>query len=95
MCQYSNKEDRYEEEIRKLSSKLKEVRNVTGGLTCSPAHLVHLLTLFQAETRAEFAERSVAKLEKTVDGLEGEPDRVHVLKRVRPVSMVTGRWLHD
>lgn len=26
----------------------------------------------QAETRAEFAERSVAKLEKTIDDLEGE-----------------------
>lgn len=26
---------------------------------------------FQAETRAEFAERSVAKLEKTIDDLEG------------------------
>lgn len=25
----------------------------------------------QAETRAEFAERSVAKLEKTIDDLEG------------------------
>lgn len=30
------------------------------------------LPVFQAETRAEFAERSVAKLEKTIDGLEGE-----------------------
>lgn len=27
--------------------------------------------LCQAETRAEFAERSVAKLEKTIDDLEG------------------------
>lgn len=27
--------------------------------------------VFQAETRAEFAERSVAKLEKTIDDLEG------------------------
>lgn len=27
--------------------------------------------LLQAETRAEFAERSVAKLEKTIDDLEG------------------------
>lgn len=26
----------------------------------------------QAETRAEFAERSVAKLEKTIDDLEGK-----------------------
>jgi hypothetical protein len=28
----------------------------------------------QAETRAEFAERSVAKLEKTIDDLEGKRD---------------------
>ncbi|KPP75502.1 tropomyosin alpha-3 chain-like [Scleropages formosus] len=45
---YSQKEDKYEEEIKILSDKLKE-----------------------AETRAEFAERSVAKLEKTIDDLEG------------------------
>lgn len=31
-------------------------------------------SLFQAETRAEFAERSVAKLEKTIDDLEGKKD---------------------
>lgn len=30
-----------------------------------------LLFCSQAETRAEFAERSVAKLEKTIDDLEG------------------------
>lgn len=29
------------------------------------------LVLEQAETRAEFAERSVAKLEKSIDDLEG------------------------
>uniref|UniRef100_A0A8C8G6D9 Tropomyosin alpha-1 chain n=1 Tax=Oncorhynchus tshawytscha TaxID=74940 RepID=A0A8C8G6D9_ONCTS len=45
--QYSQKEDKYEEEIKILTDKLKE-----------------------AETRAEFAERSVAKLEKTIDDLE-------------------------
>lgn len=33
---------------------------------------VHVCALLlQAETRAEFAERSVAKLEKTIDDLEG------------------------
>lgn len=47
ILQYSTKEDKYEEEIRVLTDKLKE-----------------------AETRAEFAERSVAKLEKTIDDLE-------------------------
>lgn len=30
------------------------------------------LSITQAETRAEFAERSVAKLEKTIDDLEGK-----------------------
>lgn len=29
------------------------------------------VSVTQAETRAEFAERSVAKLEKTIDDLEG------------------------
>lgn len=46
---YSQKEDKYEEEIEILTDKLKE-----------------------AETRAEFAKRSVAKLEKTIDDLEGK-----------------------
>uniref|UniRef100_A0A3Q1H1N4 Tropomyosin alpha-4 chain-like n=1 Tax=Acanthochromis polyacanthus TaxID=80966 RepID=A0A3Q1H1N4_9TELE len=41
------KEDKYEEEIKVLTDKLKE-----------------------AETRAEFAERTVAKLEKSIDDLE-------------------------
>uniref|UniRef100_A0A3Q0S738 Tropomyosin alpha-1 chain n=1 Tax=Amphilophus citrinellus TaxID=61819 RepID=A0A3Q0S738_AMPCI len=49
LFQYSQKEDKYEEEIKVLTDKLKE-----------------------AETRAEFAERSVAKLEKTIDDLEDE-----------------------
>ncbi|KAJ4943570.1 hypothetical protein JOQ06_006070, partial [Pogonophryne albipinna] len=46
---YSEKEDKYEEEIKVLTDKLKE-----------------------AETRAEFAERTVAKLEKSIDDLEDE-----------------------
>lgn len=33
--------------------------------------LLLLLLFLKAETRAEFAERTVAKLEKTIDGLEG------------------------
>lgn len=136
LSQYSLKEDRYEEEIKNLSSKLKEVRNWNNALNCLPAdflftwqppdflftglfpvclltlltcwlpvYLVYLLIIFlstfclpahlfyiaasclpfnflftrsppvfQAETRAEFSERSVAKLEKTIDGLEGESD---------------------
>lgn len=35
----------------------------------------------QAETRAEFAERSVAKLEKTIDDLEGK-NVFHLIFRV-------------
>lgn len=41
-------------------------------LPCVYFPFVIRLPVFQAETRAEFAERSVAKLEKTIDGLEGE-----------------------
>lgn len=33
--------------------------------------MFHCVSSTQAETRAEFAERSVAKLEKTIDDLEG------------------------
>lgn len=84
--QYSQKEDKYEEEIKVLTDKLKEVRcllsNIWHGLCCFPLVWAVLLDLIlwadtymwflsQAETRAEFAERSVAKLEKTIDDLEG------------------------
>lgn len=34
--------------------------------------------LCQAETRAEFAERSVAKLEKTIDDLEGTTSTLRI-----------------
>lgn len=33
--------------------------------------MIHVFVLQKAETRAEFAERTVAKLEKTIDDLEG------------------------
>lgn len=72
--QYSMKEDRYEEEIINLRSKLKEVR-----LTCDPrardpltSCLSPATSCFQAESRAETAERSVTKLEKSIEKLEGE-----------------------
>lgn len=82
--QYSQKEDKYEEEIKVLTDKLKEVRCLCYSPayelndqrdcvnTCQTA-LTHVVLWFvsQAETRAEFAERSVAKLEKTIDDLEG------------------------
>lgn len=38
---------------------------------CSSFLLTMRLSCVQAETRAEFAERSVAKLEKSIDDLEG------------------------
>lgn len=41
------------------------------SLLCPAAHPLPTV-LPQAETRAEFAERSVAKLEKTIDDLEGK-----------------------
>ncbi len=119
--QYSQKEDKYEEEIKVLTDKLKEVwtsfmifshPSVQGRLVyqilyhymniyhcycvyntqylitfdfflTSSGHWNTLLAtndcpsslndlfLLQAETRAEFSERSVAKLEKTIDDLEG------------------------
>lgn len=40
---------------------------------------VFSLSFLQAETRAEFAERSVAKLEKTIDDLEGTASRFVLL----------------
>lgn len=118
--QYSQKEDKYEEEIKVLTDKLKEVSwscdkspialekfcililkdssncndiktalikhsdvfiNWSTLLSCLPVvgnvnllmtvANVKLCSSTQAETRAEFAERSVAKLEKTIDDLEG------------------------
>uniref|UniRef100_H0XCW9 Tropomyosin 3 n=1 Tax=Otolemur garnettii TaxID=30611 RepID=H0XCW9_OTOGA len=61
---YSQKEDKYEEEIKILTDKLKE-----------------------AETRAEFAERWVAKLGKTIDDLEDK------LKCTKEEHLCTQRML--
>lgn len=87
--QYSQKEDKYEEEIKVLTDKLKEVKfhkalfGVAGWVldnlkksrvlyyTLSVGVTHKSVSVTQAETRAEFAERSVAKLEKTIDDLEG------------------------
>ena len=85
--QYSQKEDKYEEEIKVLTDKLKEVkfhRALSGAAGWENLHNSQLpyrtlsvwltrksVSTTQAETRAEFAERSVAKLEKTIDDLEG------------------------
>jgi tropomyosin-1 len=55
------REDSFEEQIRVLSSRLKE-----------------------AETRAEFAERSVQKLQKEVDRIED--DLVHEKERYKAIS---------
>lgn len=85
--QYSQKEDKYEEEIKILTDKLKEVSDRVGtasvwsvgaplggcfwGPLYPQAAAERPAPVWQAETRAEFAERSVAKLEKTIDDLEG------------------------
>lgn len=80
--QYSQKEDKYEEEIKVLTDKLKEVSQLNvwnlprrlllhSGWLAAVGCDKRLLSVPQAETRAEFAERSVAKLEKTIDDLEG------------------------
>uniref|UniRef100_A0A8C1TV03 Uncharacterized protein n=1 Tax=Cyprinus carpio TaxID=7962 RepID=A0A8C1TV03_CYPCA len=63
--QYSQKEDKYEEEIKVLTDKLKE-----------------------AETRAEFAERSVAKLEKTIDDLEAVLLRCNYTQHLNPIRLL-------
>lgn len=91
MClQYSQKEDKYEEEIKILTDKLKEVSWLSSSWKIYPTSVSPLFLNYyfyyyyfkicavcvcQAETRAEFAERSVAKLEKTIDDLEGKTFR--------------------
>ncbi len=87
MFQYSEKEDKYEEEIKVLSDKLKEVKkaiNETRVKDKLPFLIPNVFfqlpyCVFQAETRAEFAERTVAKLEKSIDDLEGTKIVIFVL----------------
>lgn len=82
------REDSYEEQIRTVSSRLKEVTvyvsyvvlfvlyclSTISDVPCDSSVLFSPTTVsLQAETRAEFAERSVQKLQKEVDRLEGEP----------------------
>lgn len=72
--QYSEKEDKYEEEIKVLSDKLKEVyqdKDMPALSWISYQILKLFYCGYQAETRAEFAERTVTKLEKSIDDLEG------------------------
>uniref|UniRef100_A0A8I3NL27 Tropomyosin 3 n=1 Tax=Canis lupus familiaris TaxID=9615 RepID=A0A8I3NL27_CANLF len=84
-------EERAELAESKCSELEEELKNVTNNLKSLEAQAekysqkedkyeeeIKILTdkLKEAETRAEFAERSVAKLEKTIDDLEGmEPGR--------------------
>ncbi|KAK2119957.1 hypothetical protein P7K49_001343 [Saguinus oedipus] len=51
-----------------MGKKLDLGHGLWEGLILS--HFSHPAFTLQAETRAEFAERSVAKLEKTIDDLE-------------------------
>ncbi|KAG7158470.1 Tropomyosin-like 2 [Homarus americanus] len=60
----NQREEAYKEQIKTLANKLKAVM-------MQPAPLDHIL-VFVAEARAEFAERSVQKLQKEVDRLEDE-----------------------
>lgn len=62
-------------------------------------HTNSLASVWQAETRAEFAERSVAKLEKTIDDLEGTfwgwEAKEYVVRSGelrKAVSQVAGEW---
>lgn len=57
-----------------------------GPSSDMPAH-ARLSSSLQAETRAEFAERSVAKLEKTIDDLEGM-NLFHLMFRLRKTVFV-------
>lgn len=58
------------------------------SLSCPTAHPLPAM-LPQAETRAEFAERSVAKLEKTIDDLEGK------MSPLTPCPSFPGRAGHN
>ncbi|KAG0701377.1 Tropomyosin [Chionoecetes opilio] len=58
----AHREDNFEEQIKELSHRMREPP--------PPPMLTRVLPL-QAEARAEFAERSVQKLQKEVDRLEG------------------------
>lgn len=58
-----------------------------GPSSDMPAH-ARLSSSLQAETRAEFAERSVAKLEKTIDDLEGM-NLFHLMFRLRKTAFVS------
>ncbi len=86
MFQYSEKEDKYEEEIKVLSDKLKEVKKAIHESRVKdklpfliPNVFFNFRIVLQAETRAEFAERTVAKLEKSIDDLEGTKIVIFVL----------------
>uniref|UniRef100_A0A1I7WJZ9 Myosin heavy chain-related n=1 Tax=Heterorhabditis bacteriophora TaxID=37862 RepID=A0A1I7WJZ9_HETBA len=68
------REDSYEEQIRTISSRLKEVY-----ASC-------------AETRAEFAERSVQKLQKEVDRLEGGLLRSRKMMPIARIDSYRRNW---
>lgn len=57
-----------------MNDRLKEVRSWQQKPSTIPCDWMMMTTVTvssQAENRAEFAERTVAKLEKTIDDLEG------------------------
>ncbi|OWR49732.1 hypothetical protein KGM_205416 [Danaus plexippus plexippus] len=62
--------DHVEDKIHSLTQKLTQWRVLFSGLICRSVQ--HIEALVKAEARAEFAERSVQKLQKEVDRLEDD-----------------------
>lgn len=66
------REDAFEQQIRIISAQLKEVSIfIPNNISLYSQVILSLPFHFQAEARAEFAERTVMKLQKDVDRLEG------------------------
>uniref|UniRef100_A0A8B9HDH7 Uncharacterized protein n=1 Tax=Astyanax mexicanus TaxID=7994 RepID=A0A8B9HDH7_ASTMX len=45
--------------------------------------------LKETETRAEFAEKTMAKLEKTIDDLEGKPNQIVFPNTITPCALLS------
>lgn len=95
MSQYLDNEYKYEDVIKSLTSKLKEVKE-TESLIGEGAVLTQLpdcdptTSSYQAESRAEEAERNNMMLENKIDKLEGEWPANHWASRA--VSRQFLRW---
>lgn len=74
--------EEYKHQIKQLTVKLKEVKiknKIALHIFNFKNHSAYFYTLFllQAEARAEFAEKTVKKLQKEVDRLEGKFPRLN------------------